>query len=90
MGKSPFSGKSYNEVLTQNRACEFKLDGPEYSKVNSQIHELIVGLLEKDPTKRLTPNQALCSDIFNDQLSLADYNDDDEMTNKSLAELALL
>lgn len=87
MGKSPFSGKSYNEVLTQNRACDFNLEGPEFAKVNVKIHELLIGMLEKDATKRMTANQALCNPIFQDYVTLQDYNDDDELTNKPLSEL---
>lgn len=85
MGKSPFSGKSYNEVLTQNRACDFKLEGPEFGKVNPKIHELLIGLLEKDPNKRISATEALCNTIFQDFVSLQDYNDEDE-PSKNLSE----
>lgn len=27
VGKSPFSGKTYNEVLSQNRVCNFNFEG---------------------------------------------------------------
>lgn len=33
MGKSPFNGKTYNEVLAQNRSGTVKLDGPEYLRL---------------------------------------------------------
>lgn len=28
LGKSAFKGTTYNDVLAQNRACDFKLEGP--------------------------------------------------------------
>lgn len=28
LGKSAFKGTTYNEVLSQNRSCDFKLEGP--------------------------------------------------------------
>ena len=86
MGKSPFSGKSYNEVLTQNRACDFKLDGSEYSKLNPKIHELLLGLLEKEPNQRLTAPKALNNQIFQEIVTLQDYNDEEELPSKSLSE----
>lgn len=33
IGKPPFNGKTYNEVLAQNRAGIVKLDGPEFLRV---------------------------------------------------------
>jgi serine/threonine protein kinase len=31
LGKSPFKGKTFNEVLSENRQCSFTLQGPEYN-----------------------------------------------------------
>jgi serine/threonine protein kinase len=33
LGKSPFKGKTFNEVLSENRQCAFTLLGPEYSSL---------------------------------------------------------
>jgi len=33
MGKSPFNGKTYNEVLTLNREANIKLDSIEYLRM---------------------------------------------------------
>jgi serine/threonine protein kinase len=35
MGKSPFPGKTYNEVLAQNRACNINFDSEECQKLPS-------------------------------------------------------
>lgn len=59
MGKSPFNGKTYNEVLAQNRAGTVKLDGPEYLRLSIDTHDLLKRMLEKDPKKRIPSDQAL-------------------------------
>jgi serine/threonine protein kinase len=35
MGNSPFPGKTYNEVLAQNRACNINFDTEECQKLPS-------------------------------------------------------
>jgi calcium-dependent protein kinase len=34
-GKSIFPGKNYNEVLAQNRACDYNLDQKQYLDLGS-------------------------------------------------------
>lgn len=39
LGKSPFNGKTYNEVLAQNRAGTVLFNSPDYLRVNNEgIH----------------------------------------------------
>eukprot|EP00825_Cyclidium_porcatum_P034018 TRINITY_DN358_c0_g1_i5.p1 TRINITY_DN358_c0_g1~~TRINITY_DN358_c0_g1_i5.p1 ORF type:complete len:290 (-),score=47.62 TRINITY_DN358_c0_g1_i5:185-1054(-) len=64
MGKSPFNGKTYNEVLAQNRAGNVKLDGPEYLRITTDTHDLLKKMLEKDPKKRISSQQALLHPYF--------------------------
>lgn len=40
IGKSPFDGKTYNDILSQNRACNIKLDGVEYLRLPLQSNTL--------------------------------------------------
>ncbi len=47
MGKTPFNGKNYNEILAQNRAADIKLTGPEYLRVPSSAMDLLKKCLEK-------------------------------------------
>ena len=49
MGKSPFNGKNYNEVLTLNREANVKLEGPEYLRVPLDAFDLLRKLLLDDP-----------------------------------------
>jgi serine/threonine protein kinase len=59
MGKSIFPGKTYNDVLNQNRACDFFLEAPEYQGINRSAHHLLKAMLEKDPRKRISASDAL-------------------------------
>jgi serine/threonine protein kinase len=54
MGKSPFSGKTYNEVLTQNRLCNISFEGFEYSRLSEVTLDLLKRLLDKNPSTRIT------------------------------------
>ena len=44
-GKSIFPGKTYNDVLVQNRACDFHLDSAEYLGINRHAHHLLKCML---------------------------------------------
>lgn len=59
LGKSIFPGKTYNDVLNQNRACDFFLDSPDYQLISRSAHSLLKGMLEKDPRKRISAADAL-------------------------------
>lgn len=63
-GKSIFKGKTYNEVLNENRSCTFSLDAPEYSTVDEDIMSLLKGLLKVKPEERMTAEQALSHPYF--------------------------
>lgn len=64
LGKSIFPGKTYNDVLNQNRACDFFLDAAEYQGLNRAAHHLLKGMLEKDPRKRIQAADALKHPYF--------------------------
>ena len=44
-GKSIFKGKTYNEVLQENRSCGFSLDGEEYTKLDPFVLDLMKKML---------------------------------------------
>lgn len=58
IGKSPFNGKTYNEVLTLNREANIKLDSPEYLRIPIDAFDLLRKMLEKDPKNRITAKKA--------------------------------
>ena len=59
LGHSIFTGKKYNEVLTENRACHFDFTKAKYQELPNSILSLLVLLLEKDPRKRISADEAL-------------------------------
>lgn len=66
LGESPFPGKTYDQVLEQNKSCKIDFQTFEYQRLPPTCTcfaysglSLLKGLLEKDPKKRLTATQAL-------------------------------
>jgi len=58
-GKSPFNGKTYNDILSQNRAAEINWTDNMYKKIPDSILTVLKHMLEKDPKKRIRPVDAL-------------------------------
>ncbi len=54
VGKAAFPGKTYNEVLAQNRACHINFEGPEFQSVSKEVLTLLRKMLEKDPRERIS------------------------------------
>lgn len=64
LGKSAFKGTTYNEVLSQNRACDFRLEGPEYDRLTTEALDLLKKMLRRNPEERVTAEQALAHPYF--------------------------
>lgn len=58
-GCSVFEGKKYNEILSQNRSCDFNMGKEMYTKLSPKILDLLSKMLEKDPLRRITADAAL-------------------------------
>jgi serine/threonine protein kinase len=58
-GCSVFEGKKYNEILSQNRSCDFNMSKEMYIKLSPKILDLLSKMLEKDPLRRITADAAL-------------------------------
>ena len=50
LGKSAFPGKTYNEVLAQNRASNILFEGSEYDSLDPNALKLMKSMLKKEPT----------------------------------------
>ncbi|CAD8168581.1 unnamed protein product [Paramecium octaurelia] len=63
-GHSLFYGNSFNEVLNQNKKCNFILDGRDMDMIPLDAQQLLRRMLAKNPLERITAKQALESDFF--------------------------
>ena len=66
-GKSIFKGKTYNEVLNENRSCLFDLDSAEYENVDDLTMDLLKKMLKINPEERITAEQALNHPFFKEE-----------------------
>ena len=66
-GKSIFKGKTYNEVLNENRLCFFDLDSAEYENVDDLTMDLLKKMLKINPEERITAEQALNHPFFKEE-----------------------
>lgn len=49
LGVSAFPGRTYNDVLAQNRASNITFDGDEYQRLDPNALDLLVKMLKKSP-----------------------------------------
>lgn len=63
-GRSIFPGKTYNDVLNQNRNCDFNLDHFTYKALPFQAQDLLRRMLDKNPDSRITAEFALSHPYF--------------------------
>lgn len=56
LGKSAFPGKTYNDVLSQNRASNILCEGADYDALDPNAHTLLKRMLKKNPLERINAN----------------------------------
>jgi serine/threonine protein kinase len=66
-GHSVFSGKKYNEILNQNRACDFDFSEQKYQDISPLVLDLLKKMLEKEPLRRVSAKRALQHAFFNQE-----------------------
>lgn len=62
-GKSPFDGKSFQEILNQNKLCKIDFKNPKLKK-HAHVLDLLQKMLEINPIKRISAKEALADEFF--------------------------
>jgi len=81
-GKSPFEGKSFQEILNKNKKCIIDYTAKALKKISSSAYDLLKKMLEIDPTKRPSAVDCLSHDFFieNDVLPV-EVQEDNQITD---------
>lgn len=58
-GKAPFSGKTDSIILEKIKIGKFNMNIKAFEEITPEVKDLIINLLQKSPTKRLTAQKAL-------------------------------
>ncbi|KAM3146386.1 hypothetical protein pb186bvf_001355 [Paramecium bursaria] len=58
-GELPFNAEYLNDLIEQIQQCKYEMDSKIWQQISPAAKNLIQNLLQKDPQKRLTPEQAL-------------------------------
>ena len=58
-GYPPFNGKTDHQLFRKIKLCDYEFHDPEWSDVSSEAKDFIHNLIQLDPEKRMTPEQAL-------------------------------
>lgn len=66
-GKSLFKGKTYSEVLNENRSCFFSLESEEYAAVDEVVMDLLKKMLKVNPEERITAEEAMNHPYFKEE-----------------------
>ncbi len=67
LGRSVFKGKTYNEILNENRSCNFDLNDALYEKFDELTMDLLKKMLKINPEERITAEQALNHPYFKEE-----------------------
>lgn len=64
-GSSPFKGRTYKDVLDNNRKCAITFDHLVWSKISDECRYLIKRMVEVDPRKRYSSSDIIKSKWLN-------------------------
>lgn len=68
-GRSVFLSNTHNELLNENRKCQFDLNAYIYQQLSPNARNFLQRLLEIDPKKRMNCQEALQHPFLKDEFS---------------------
>ena len=77
-GRSAFPGTTYNEVLSQNRACNINFSEDDTKKIGTNAMDLLQRMLKKAPLDRISAEEALKHPYFTIETSMIDEVTEEE------------
>jgi serine/threonine protein kinase len=63
-GRPVFRGYNVNEILLKNKKCEVEYPPKYWDKISMKAKDLVMRMLERDPSKRITASEALEHEWF--------------------------
>ncbi|EGR27882.1 protein kinase domain protein [Ichthyophthirius multifiliis] len=67
IGKQPFSGKDYKQILRANKACDIKFNTQDFEKISLIAQDLLMKMLEPSPFKRFSATECLSHPFLSQQ-----------------------
>jgi serine/threonine protein kinase len=64
-GRQVFKGYNINEILLKNKKCEVEYPPKFFDKISEKVKNLLSKMLCKDPTIRISADEALKHEWFN-------------------------
>jgi len=73
VGRPPFYAEDYDDLLEKNRNCTFTLKSGRWLQLSSEVKHLTTSLLERNPAKRLSLENAITHVWLQKQLPEVEY-----------------